>query len=375
MSGPLGVSIIVVNYNNQRFLAEAIDSALAQDHPLCEVIVVDDCSMDGSQAVIARYGDRVKSVLRETNGGQTEALNTAWPIARYPLLIFLDSDDLLLAHAAATIATQWTAAAVKLQAPLLTIDQTGREIGHVYPKYQPDLDTASIRAELLRTGGSPNSPASGNAYSRFLLESVARDGGFDLENPRKHWMDAILTCNAPFYGEVVTLYVPFACYRMHDANLYAMRAIDAAHFARMLDELAFELEYFGARCRHWGIPFDPAAARDRSLWGLECRLMLGKLTSIKYRFFRNASHQAFFRMLYRALRACIDARVPISCRIIHVVWLISIAFTPKPIARRLIAFRFVPDERPVWFERALATLTNSTGNSGYSPRDSTFRRY
>src|ERR1700760_1827398 len=124
MSGPLGVSIIIVNYNNERFLAEAIDSALAQDHPLCEVIVVDDCSKDGSQAVIARYGDRVKSVLRETNGGQTEALNTAWPIARYPLLIFLDSDDFLLAHAAATIATHWTAAAVKLQAPLLTIAQT-----------------------------------------------------------------------------------------------------------------------------------------------------------------------------------------------------------------------------------------------------------
>ena len=117
MSEPLGVSIIVVNYNNVRFLSEAIDSALGQNYPLCEVIVVDDCSTDGSQAVIARYGGRIRSVLRETNGGQTEALNTASPIARYPLLIFLDSDDLLLAHAAATIATHWTASAVKLQAP------------------------------------------------------------------------------------------------------------------------------------------------------------------------------------------------------------------------------------------------------------------
>ena len=374
MSGQLGVSIIVVNYNNERFLADAIDSALGQNHPLCEVIVVDDCSTDGSQAAIARYGGRVRSVLRETNGGQTEALNTAWPIARYPLLIFLDSDDLLLSHAASTIATHWTAAAVKLQAPLVTIDQTGREFGHVYPKYPPDLDTASIRAELLRTGGSPNSPASGNAYSRFLLESVKRDGGFDLENPRKHWMDTILTCNAPFYGDVVTLDEPFACYRMHDANLYAITAINAAHFARMLDGLAFELEYFGARCRHWGIPFDPAAARNRSLWSLECRLMLYKLTSIKYRFFRGSSHQPFFRMLYGALRACFDARMPMPNRIIHAVWLISVAFTPKPIARRLIGLRFVRSGRPVWLEGALAALTNSTAYSDYSLRDSTFRR-
>ena len=53
MSEPWGVSIIVVNYNNAEFLAAAIDSALGQNHPACEVIVVDDCSTDNSQAVIA----------------------------------------------------------------------------------------------------------------------------------------------------------------------------------------------------------------------------------------------------------------------------------------------------------------------------------
>jgi glycosyltransferase involved in cell wall biosynthesis len=49
MTRPLGVSIIIVNYNNERYLPVAIDSALAQDHALCEVIVVDDCSTDKSQ--------------------------------------------------------------------------------------------------------------------------------------------------------------------------------------------------------------------------------------------------------------------------------------------------------------------------------------
>jgi glycosyltransferase involved in cell wall biosynthesis len=84
VSERLGVSIIVVNYNNEAFLAAAIDSALSQPHPVCEVIVVDDCSTDNSRAVIARYGDRIKSVLRDTNGGQTEAINIGWPLARYP---------------------------------------------------------------------------------------------------------------------------------------------------------------------------------------------------------------------------------------------------------------------------------------------------
>jgi len=91
----LGVSIIVLNYNYGRFLAEAIDSALNQNHQLCEVIVVDDGSTDNSRAVIARYGDRIRSVLRETNDGQILALKDVWPLARHPILIFLDADDLL----------------------------------------------------------------------------------------------------------------------------------------------------------------------------------------------------------------------------------------------------------------------------------------
>ena len=96
MNEPHGVSIVVVNYNNGRYLAAAIDSALAQDHPLCEVIVVDDCSTDDSRAIIAGYGDRLRPILQEVNRGQIAALNDAWPLARHSILIFLDSDDLLL---------------------------------------------------------------------------------------------------------------------------------------------------------------------------------------------------------------------------------------------------------------------------------------
>jgi len=365
MSEPFGVSIIVVNYNNERFLAPAIDSALGQNHLACEIIVVDDCSTDNSRAVIARYGDRIRSVLRETNKGQIEALNSAWPLATYPILIFL-----LLRHAAATVAARWSAGAVKVQSPLLTIDRTGREVGHISPKYPLHLDTATIRAELLRTGGAPNSPASGNAYSRSFLEAVRRDGGFDLDNPREHWMDTILACNAPFYGEVITLYDPVACYRIHDGNLYAIRSIDAPHFTKMLDMLAFELKYFAARCRNWGIPFDPGVARYRSLWALECRLVADKLTSAKYRSAVDPSRQPIFRTLYRALRACVGARWPTSNRIIRAGWLISVAVSPRSVARRLIALRFIPGEGPAWFERVLITIVIIGSYRSYAPTES-----
>ena len=178
MNEALGVSIIVLNYNYGRFLAEAIESALKQNHPLCEVIVVDDASTDHSRDVIARYGDRIRPVLRQTNEGQIPALNSAWPLARHPILIFLDADDVLFPHAAATVASRWTAETVKTQSPVVTIDKTGRQIGTIMPRYPPNLNTATLCRTLLRTGCCFLSPSSGNAYSRGLLEAVARDGGF-----------------------------------------------------------------------------------------------------------------------------------------------------------------------------------------------------
>ncbi len=362
MSEPRGVSIIVVNYNNERFLAAAIDSALGQNHPLHEVIVVDDCSTDNSQAIIARYGDRIRSVLRETNGGQTAALNSAWPLARYPILIFLDSDDLLLPHAAATIASRWSGETVKMQAPLVSIDKTGRRLGNVAPKYPPNLATATLRAELLRTGGSPNSPASGNAYSRSLLEAVTRDGGFDLENLREHWMDAILECNAPFYGEVVTLYEPVACYRLHGSNDNLWQTIESARFAHAFRRESFKLDYFARRCQSWGLPFDPAAARNRSIWLLQCRLAADKLASVQ-----DPMREPIWRTLSRALKACIDAHLPVSYRMVSAAWFVIVAISPRTVARRLIALRFIITERPAWFERLLGVIANISSWRG-SPR-------
>ena len=91
MHTPL-VSIIINNYNYASFLREAIDSALNQTYPLTEVVVVDDGSSDGSRAIIASYGDRIISVLKE-NGGQASALNAGVLACHGDTICFLDSDD------------------------------------------------------------------------------------------------------------------------------------------------------------------------------------------------------------------------------------------------------------------------------------------
>ena len=360
MSEPLGVSIIVVNYNNERFLAAAIDSALGQDHPLCEVVVVDDCSTDNSRAIIARYGDRTRSVLRETNGHQIAALNSAWPLARYPILIFLDSDDLLLPHAASRIVAVWAAGTVKAQFPLVSIDKAGRPIGHVAPKYPSNLNTAMIREALLHSSQSPSSPGSGNAYSRSLLERVDEDDGFDLDNLRDYWMDNILECNAPFYGDIVTIHEPLACYRMHDSNLFLPNTIDHARFVRMSDTFALTLNYFAQRCRKWGIPFDPTAASNLSPWLLDCRLVMTKLAPSN-----DTSREPISKILYYGLKAYIGDKGPIGVRIVRALWFVSVALSPKRLASWLIALRFRVAQRPRWVVLLFAMLRKSRPPHGW----------
>jgi len=87
------VSIIINNYNYDRFLAETIDSALAQTYSNVEVIVVDDGSTDQSRNIISSYGSRIIPVLK-TNGGQSSSLNEGFKASKGEIISFLDSDDL-----------------------------------------------------------------------------------------------------------------------------------------------------------------------------------------------------------------------------------------------------------------------------------------
>jgi len=89
------VSIVITCFNEERFLPEAIESALSQIYPFVETIVVDDGSTDGSVKVAARYEPRV-TVVRKVNGGLSSARNAGIEAAAGEYVTFLDADDILL---------------------------------------------------------------------------------------------------------------------------------------------------------------------------------------------------------------------------------------------------------------------------------------
>lgn len=95
------VSVVLTNYNNRRFLDEAIASVLAQSFRDWELVIVDDASTDDSLAALRRYaGDgRIRIHALERNGGYARALILGLEQARGEIAAILDSDDVLFPEA------------------------------------------------------------------------------------------------------------------------------------------------------------------------------------------------------------------------------------------------------------------------------------
>jgi hypothetical protein len=97
-AGPPRVAVIVPAYNFERFIADALDSVIAQTYGQWECIVVDDGSTDGTAAVAERYAaaDTRIRCLRQPNRGVSAARNLALRSTTAEFVQFLDADDLLV---------------------------------------------------------------------------------------------------------------------------------------------------------------------------------------------------------------------------------------------------------------------------------------
>lgn len=89
------VSIIMPSWNTGKFIAESIESVLAQTYKNWELLIVDDCSTDNTDEVVASFKDtRIKYFKNEKNSGAALTRNRAMREAQGEWIAFLDSDDL-----------------------------------------------------------------------------------------------------------------------------------------------------------------------------------------------------------------------------------------------------------------------------------------
>lgn len=266
------VSIIINNYNYGRFLAEAIDSALTQEYPFVDVIVVDDGSTDTSRQVIESYGNRIFVIYKE-NGGQATCFNFGFERCRGDIVIFLDSDDFLFPTAASLIVERMLDTSVsKCNGYLQVVDGDGTPTGRRLPnKLSP---SGRYKEAVLKYGpwAYVSCYTSGNAWSRRFLSQVMP---IPTDNRVQGGADGYLTAIDALYGNIETIDQLIGGYRVHGANFLAtFHKFTAENLAAVLQSEQARSIYVAEHAEKLGYAVDRAAWIQRSSWLMLVRFSL-----------------------------------------------------------------------------------------------------
>lgn len=197
------ISVIIPSYNCDRFLPEAIDSALAQTYQNREILVIDDGSTDQTSAVLQTYGDQIRAI-HQPNQGVALARNHGIRQAKGEWIAFLDADDIFLPD---KLTAQMTLAAAYPEVGIIhsgwqRIDVQGNQLMVVEPWRQvPELTLES----WLRW--KPVLP-SAMLFRRHWLEQA---GGFDPRFPPAEDTDlvlrlALMGCQSKWLPQVTVQY-------------------------------------------------------------------------------------------------------------------------------------------------------------------------
>ncbi len=260
------VTALITNHNYGRFLASAIDSALAQSHTPLEVLVVDDGSTDASREILAGYGSRIRTVLKE-RGGQASAFNAGFTAARGELICLLDADDLWFPEKVARVVEAHREGPVLVCHDLALAyedGQTGPASSWCLLTRTP-LARGNVLPRLLAEGaGWGFSPTSGMSITRAVAQALA-------PLPEADWLvcaDNPVAYGAAYLGAVGALGQALGTYRVHGSNQFLLmpRADSWIIRFRSVEDPARRLAYLKDFVRRHGGEPPELDLRDRYLY-------------------------------------------------------------------------------------------------------------
>jgi glycosyltransferase involved in cell wall biosynthesis len=335
VSEPL-VSVCIRNFNYEKYVSHAIESALAQTYRHIEVIVVDDGSTDRSRDVIASFGDQIRSEFQE-NQGNLAAGNKCFALARGEIIIYLDSDDLLYPSAVAEVVRAWTSDTAKVQFQLAAIDGGGHlKDGSSFPTYPPKYGPEEIRREFLATGNYSWPVTTGNSYARGFLEKI-------LPFPRCQTIDGALNTIAPLFGEVRTIARTLGCYRVHDTNIWARSSGAPYRFAEYIVQKHKEMAFLRKYAADAGVALPEGNLLDCLPYFLDCRLCALKL----HQDYPGREEDSSARLGLLAVKHIFRSDARVLHRLFRFVWSVALAMSWGAVAHKLIALRYEdPSTRP-----------------------------
>jgi glycosyltransferase involved in cell wall biosynthesis len=239
MTKPI-LSVLIDTYNHERYIEQAVVSAIEQDFPAWdyEIVVVDDGSTDRTAEIVRKFAPRVRLISKE-NGGQATAFNAGVPELRGEIVSFLDGDD-------------WFAPG-KLVRVMETLERNPQVAGagHGYYQFNEENGQTSVRLPESETALSLDTPeAAHEAYLgwAFVLMGALTVRKRVLEQsipvpPELRFCADVPIVVAALAGGVSLISEPLFYYRHHSENLFAVGEGSENRLRRRAEmtELAFEL--------------------------------------------------------------------------------------------------------------------------------------
>jgi len=257
------VTALITNHNYARFVAAAVDSALAQSYRPLEVLVVDDGSSDASRQILAGFGSRIRTILKE-QGGQASAFNAGFAAARGELICFLDADDLWLPDkvARAVEAHREGPVLVCHDLTLAYEDGQGGAASSWCLATNTALASGRVIPDLLARGaGWRFSPTSGMSITAAVAQALA-------PLPEADWpicADNPVAYGAAWLGTVGTLEPALGAYRVHGKNQFLLPTRSESWIVRFrsVEDPARRLAYLKDFVRRHGGEVPKLDLRDR----------------------------------------------------------------------------------------------------------------
>ncbi len=346
------VSIILNNYNYDRFLQQSIESCLAQTYPHLEVVVVDDGSCDRSpqilQDICQRHAQQDNAIalipVFKKNGGQASALNAGIAVSRGDLLVLLDADDYLFEDAVTRIVAAWRPGVAMVQARLELVDAEGHWID-LYPAREISFDQGEVCALLLRKGRYSTTVTSGLSLTRSAFEQIAPIPEADFRISA----DGYLTTLLPFCGEVAAIETPIAARRKHGQNHWAAAQVEnLAEQARRSIHHDFLRYHYLAQYLAQACPPSVAKQLDRHGGDRDLLHMTDRLVSLRLEPDQHpvGSDRPFWLAFQGAVASWTYGNVSHRRRLIFLLWFLWVGLMPLPWVKAAIYWRLSAQSRP-----------------------------
>lgn len=253
------VTAIVPNYNHAAFLAQRIESILNQGYPLIDIVILDDCSTDGSRNVIdgyvERYPERIRAVFNEENSGNVfKQWQKGHGLATGDLVWICESDDFCDNHFVEHLVGAFRDPSVMIAFGRIEFADTTGQFMPGMDKYRESSEAGIWSDPLVRPAarwfeggfGVKNVIANvgGSIWRRFPVEDAIWNNAASYRIMGDWYLYGVLAAG----GQIAYNPNAVSFFRMHGANTSGLSAQSTPEYYQEYAKLMTSLK------RRWKIP-------------------------------------------------------------------------------------------------------------------------